>query len=432
MQLGQGRFGPLKFNVTLDGSGYGVVQFQPNGSIARLTNIFVQVSSVTAQAVCRIYRGQLDTAHIINQTNSGSTGAAASGTVDVMDGEILYVEWTGGTPGAVATVTFVGHVIPFSMVASSYQLTWDNPIAANDGSLIFPALKSPNYVAGVAGWQIARNGDVEFNDAVIRGSLIAGNGEIVLDDNGLRINDPSGSFVVIDPDGTRVDVQMNPPDSATPGVVFDPAHLYTSISIPADNQASLFIESPSIVSPSLTDSSYISLRGEGQNGRQSQIFMSAEIVNFAATDSVIVGGELLTLGPVTGNSSPANSAAIGAAFTTILSTPAMDWRENRAYQIEIGGRISSNTANVTSNVAVSSNVGTTLAQFGNVPHILNGTNYGLPKGQDVFTTGATSLNRSLNLRIQVNVGTVQMIAPFWIQVFDKGPSINYPDAAVLV
>lgn len=51
---------------------------------------------------------------------------------------------------------------------------FSHDIAGGDGALVVPALHSPNYVPGSAGWSIDRSGEAEFNDAVIRGGLIEG------------------------------------------------------------------------------------------------------------------------------------------------------------------------------------------------------------------------------------------------------------------
>ncbi len=202
------RFGPIPSQVVLDGSGNGTVQFQPNGSNARITNLMVKVSTSTNQAVCTLYLGQISDANIISNTNSGSTGAPASGIIDVQDGQTLYVVWRGGDPGATATATFVGVTIPFEQIGPS-NLLWDQPIAAGDGSLVFPALKSPDYVTSVSGWIIRRDGTVEFSDAVIRGSVIAANGNVVLDDDGLTIVSPDETINVSPVNGFRIDGSGN-------------------------------------------------------------------------------------------------------------------------------------------------------------------------------------------------------------------------------
>jgi hypothetical protein len=40
------------------------------------------------------------------------------------------------------------------------------------GNLIIPFLQSPNFIPGVSGWRISRNGDVEFGSGTFRGPLI--------------------------------------------------------------------------------------------------------------------------------------------------------------------------------------------------------------------------------------------------------------------
>lgn len=42
-------------------------------------------------------------------------------------------------------------------------------------TLVRPAIKSPNYVAGVSGWSINADGTAEFNDVVVRGDLSSDN-----------------------------------------------------------------------------------------------------------------------------------------------------------------------------------------------------------------------------------------------------------------
>lgn len=192
------RFGPIPSSVVLNGSGNGQLTFQANGSNARITNLYVNVAplapatSVVLQATCTIYKGQVAPSNIIDSTNSGSTGASAKGAIDLTDGETLYVVWSGGDAGASAFATFTGVTVPFDQIGAS-SIEWANPIAAGDGSLIYPQIKSPDYVAGVSGWAIFRNGSVEFNNATIRGSVSAGGGTVVLDSNGIRVADISGN-----------------------------------------------------------------------------------------------------------------------------------------------------------------------------------------------------------------------------------------------
>lgn len=52
-------------------------------------------------------------------------------------------------------------------------MPFSNPILGGD-FLVRPAMMSPNYVAGVSGWRIAKDGSVEFNNGVFRSSVQVG------------------------------------------------------------------------------------------------------------------------------------------------------------------------------------------------------------------------------------------------------------------
>jgi hypothetical protein len=42
------------------------------------------------------------------------------------------------------------------------------------GSLVLPSIRSPNFVTGVSGWIIRKDGSVEFNNGIFRGTVTAG------------------------------------------------------------------------------------------------------------------------------------------------------------------------------------------------------------------------------------------------------------------
>jgi hypothetical protein len=44
-------------------------------------------------------------------------------------------------------------------------------VAGGNGNLIATSLQSPNYVAGVSGWQVTKTGDAEFNNVLVRGEF---------------------------------------------------------------------------------------------------------------------------------------------------------------------------------------------------------------------------------------------------------------------
>jgi len=49
-----------------------------------------------------------------------------------------------------------------------------NAITGSNGALIRDRIKSPNFVSGVAGWSINKDGSVEFLNGVLRGDLVVG------------------------------------------------------------------------------------------------------------------------------------------------------------------------------------------------------------------------------------------------------------------
>lgn len=54
-------------------------------------------------------------------------------------------------------------------------MPFNNDIAGGNGALVRNQLISPNYVAGVSGWRIGKDGSVEFNNGTFRGSITSGN-----------------------------------------------------------------------------------------------------------------------------------------------------------------------------------------------------------------------------------------------------------------
>lgn len=70
----------------------------------------------------------------------------------------------------------------------SREVGFLNQIVGGGGQLVIDNIHSQNYVAGVSGWSINRDGSAEFSDVDVRGSLLAKNGnrelEIRVDDSG--------------------------------------------------------------------------------------------------------------------------------------------------------------------------------------------------------------------------------------------------------
>lgn len=52
---------------------------------------------------------------------------------------------------------------------------WGNPVIGGADTLLRRAIRSPDYLAGVSGWSVNRDGTAEFNDASFRGSVVIDN-----------------------------------------------------------------------------------------------------------------------------------------------------------------------------------------------------------------------------------------------------------------
>jgi hypothetical protein len=310
-------FGPIPLAVVLSGSGSGTVTFQPNGNNARITTLYVKASTSVLQAKCSIYKGQISDSNIIGSTVSGSTGAPAFGNIDLTDGETLYVVWTGGDAGATATATFTGHTIPFEEIGGS-EIRWSDPVAANDGALVFPALKSPNFVSGSAGWQIGRDGSAEFNNVVVRGFFEAVSS--------------SGANVIITADASGAQVSWQPPDF--PGNTLSPGSIITTSSA---TQTLMIITGPSENAPVNVTAGKILLGSDSTIGKILQLVADQITINGAVfNDYGVDQGK----GFATGNGSSTPSGAIGATETTIISIPptgTFTFKANRAYEVRTSG-----------------------------------------------------------------------------------------------
>jgi hypothetical protein len=72
-------------------------------------------------------------------------------------------------------------------------LQFQNPIVAGT-TLVREAIRSPNYVAGSAGWSINQDGTVEFSNGTFRGQVVAGGGNVILNAGGLAIDGPTSQY----------------------------------------------------------------------------------------------------------------------------------------------------------------------------------------------------------------------------------------------
>lgn len=76
-------------------------------------------------------------------------------------------------------------------------MSFDNPLNAGQ-TLILGSLHSPNYVAGVSGWSINKDGTAQFNSVTIIGNRItinntSNNGQIIIQNNAISVKAPDNN-----------------------------------------------------------------------------------------------------------------------------------------------------------------------------------------------------------------------------------------------
>jgi hypothetical protein len=116
--------------VTLDGSGNGAVSITPgapspgggvgvgrnSGLTWDVVGVAVSVSTNAKESQCAVYLsyGIMDASHASfqGQTATGSTGDTDTLTATIKPGDWITAKWTGGDPGAIATMRVLGTVNP--------------------------------------------------------------------------------------------------------------------------------------------------------------------------------------------------------------------------------------------------------------------------------------------------------------------------------
>jgi hypothetical protein len=100
-----------KAYVTLDGSGNGTASTGPQSPGEQWTGLTAHVSAATntSEAICSIYSGaEAGPGYFGDATTWGSTGDGTSNLNDVRVGGAVFAVWTGGDPGAQATLAVTG------------------------------------------------------------------------------------------------------------------------------------------------------------------------------------------------------------------------------------------------------------------------------------------------------------------------------------
>lgn len=439
-------FGPISAETTVAGN-TATVSFQAVGGAKRITNLFARVSTSVLQSTCSLYVGVVSDLKRVYVSQSGSTGFTARGNIDLQDGEILYVVWSGADNGATALATFTGHNINFGEIGAS-SITGEDPIAAGDGSLIFPAIKSPDYSTGVSGWRIARDGTVEFNNGVFRGTLEAGNGTVNITANNLHVIGSQAEYFVgaseafkarlIANDGSYFQagiatgffgdsfgggIFLHPTSPSANGNSIDTARIVAEYDqVGGTDRPLLAIHSPNVSAPSLLEQAVIDLFGQTSTSAtdDSQINLDANTVN--AIGNFIILNNDGGRGVVSSGGINAASGAIGNTETDLYTCSSFTFKAERAYACRSIGQT---TVSVAANRALfrlrKSSGGTQIVQksvyngVANLQNVADWAGFFYVTGSDVTCSPVVSVIGSATF-------TVTALATFGTIIEDIGPA----------
>jgi hypothetical protein len=152
------------------------------------------------------------------------------------------------------------------------KVIFGNPIVGGAGSLVRQSIHSPDYVPGVSGWSINKDGTAEFNSTLIRGDL--------------RVVGANGSEVWIHEvdSSAQIDVYVPSPDP-----LVNPGYIVGSLPFPTGPQ--LEIVGPSYGAAPPLDPAIIELRKNLTTG-DSVISITADQLDLRPT---VAGGAQCTI-----------------------------------------------------------------------------------------------------------------------------------------
>jgi len=94
--------------AVVDGTGTATVRFAPTGENWEVNRLTVKVSTRVLEAKAAYYLTAIGDSYLQEETYSGSSGDTTDTSLFLVDGDALYVQWTGADIGAIATATLRG------------------------------------------------------------------------------------------------------------------------------------------------------------------------------------------------------------------------------------------------------------------------------------------------------------------------------------
>lgn len=153
-------------------------------------------------------------------------------------------------------------------------MSFGNPIVGSGDQLIRNAIRSQNYVTGLTGWIIRKDGSAEFN-----GDVIINNGE-------LFIQDPDGSYVRIfdENPGNGAVILIRPANIS--GATVDPAQI---ISGSSSGPATAFLQ---IIGPNVNSTGFAFIDLSSDSTGLELITLAADRLRFTTAMQLLGPGDI--------------------------------------------------------------------------------------------------------------------------------------------
>jgi hypothetical protein len=293
------------------------------------------------------------------------------------------------------------------------SVPFTNPLVAGT-TLIREAIQSKNYIAGVQGWIIKANGDAEFNNLTVRGTVI--------------VRNTNGQGFILDP--VLGEIQVYSPDSTT-GVTVTPGVIKPFLADAGPvSIAFLDIETATVDGQ---DPAIIRMSSESADGTsvQPRVQIFADLYSIDNYD--------MGRGVVATWSSPVDSGVINATELSVLASPALTpftYKANRAFRVQVSGGFSctSGVGNPIWRLRKTNAVGATVCYFRRTPTNTAGADEALNLSQ-IFTTGVNDVTTILTVCCTgTGAYDTTMNGQFGgrsVTITDIGPASAYPSANVL-
>jgi hypothetical protein len=333
---------------------------------------------------------------------------------------------------------------------------FSNAVVGGAETLIRSAIKSFNYVAGLTGWRISRDGNMDMNGGTFRGDVVVGNGTVKLNAGGIHVQKVVGATSQWDINYVAGFLSRHVPDNGSQAQIFNEDFLSTpqnptplGYTIFAPARFGSFLDNPGVA-----DQPYTYLIAPVVTGTtQSSIFLWSQTPTGSADDShmlvttaiarftglVYVNGTDIGRGRVCQGVLGSNVVGIGNAETLVLDGGVYTFSAGRAYKVMVTGDISISAS------APNRPLFHTRQSSNGV--VITGTNIratGIPVTiaavqsnadfNSIFTVGAADVTTHIITTATSGSAayTVTVFAGHRIEVFDIGDATMYPGASVIV